>query len=237
MHCWISEMYYTLFDGFPEVMNADWPPPSFTLDQADGKFLHAPHLVSECDSMNLSLHLIYDAVCISDTLWGGFSPSIGKTDLTLHTLVGSHAYYPIRLFFWGSLHLSKFLANVHPGPAALLPTSFNSCHSWWRNNLSKILLSAAVTGWNLHPNRSIALCRAESEHMVAACRAPFRHTWNCPHCDVVTFSGPYSWTSNAAQISWIIWTRNWGDCLLNSGSTLALADCDIFYTQKSPFIL
>jgi hypothetical protein len=45
MHLWISEMDYTLFDGFPELLNADCLPPSFKLDQADGEFLREPHLV------------------------------------------------------------------------------------------------------------------------------------------------------------------------------------------------
>jgi hypothetical protein len=45
MHLWISEMDYTLFDGFLELLNADCLPPSFKFDQADGEFLREPHLV------------------------------------------------------------------------------------------------------------------------------------------------------------------------------------------------
>ena len=39
MHLWIWEIYYTVFNGFPQRLNADCLPPSFKLDQADGEFL------------------------------------------------------------------------------------------------------------------------------------------------------------------------------------------------------
>jgi len=70
-------MDYMLFDGFPELLNADCLPPSFKLDQADGEFLCELHLVFRSDTMNLSLELIHNAVRISDTPGGGFNISIG----------------------------------------------------------------------------------------------------------------------------------------------------------------
>jgi hypothetical protein len=44
LHLSGSEMDYMLFDGFPELLNADCLPPSFKLDQGDGEFLCEPHL-------------------------------------------------------------------------------------------------------------------------------------------------------------------------------------------------
>ena len=76
MHLWISEMDYTLFDGFPELLNANCLPPSFKFDQVDGQFLLETHLLIQCDTINLSLQLIRNVVCISDTPGGGFSLSI-----------------------------------------------------------------------------------------------------------------------------------------------------------------
>jgi hypothetical protein len=70
-------MDYTLFDGFPELLNADCLPPSFKFDQADGEFLLEPHLLIRCDTIHLSLQLTNNAVRISDTPGGGFSLSIG----------------------------------------------------------------------------------------------------------------------------------------------------------------
>jgi hypothetical protein len=69
-------MDYTLFDGFPKLQNTHCLPPSFKLDQADGEFLHEPHLVYSSDTMNHSLELIHNAVRISDTPGGGFNVSI-----------------------------------------------------------------------------------------------------------------------------------------------------------------
>jgi len=86
-------------------------------------------------------------------------------------------------------------------------------------------------------NYSIALCRSASDHMVAACRGLFRRTWNCLHLDVVTFSAPYSWTSIAARILWIICSPKWWDSLANGSSILAFADFDIFWSRMAPYFL
>jgi hypothetical protein len=77
MHLWISEMDYTLFGGFPELVNADWLPPNFTFDQADAEFLLEPHLLIRYDTINLSLQLTHNAVRICHTPGGGCSLSIG----------------------------------------------------------------------------------------------------------------------------------------------------------------
>jgi len=70
-------MDYTLFDGFPELLNADCPPPIFKPDQADGELIRESHLACRSDTMNLSLELIHNSVNISDTPGGGFNLSIG----------------------------------------------------------------------------------------------------------------------------------------------------------------
>jgi hypothetical protein len=54
-------MDYTLFGGFPELLNADCLPPSFKLDQADGELLREPHPFFSSYTMNLSLKLIHNA--------------------------------------------------------------------------------------------------------------------------------------------------------------------------------
>ena len=74
-HLWISEMYYTLLDGLPELLNADCPPPSFKLEQVDGEFLHQLHLSFQSDTIHLPLKLIHNAIRIRNTPGGGFDPS------------------------------------------------------------------------------------------------------------------------------------------------------------------
>jgi len=76
MHLSISEMDYTLFDGFLELLNANCLPTSFKLDQADGQFLLEPHLLIRCDTINLSLQLTHNAVNISKTPGSGSSLNI-----------------------------------------------------------------------------------------------------------------------------------------------------------------
>jgi len=122
-------------------------------------------------------------------------------------------------------------------PIALVPTSCNSCRSWWWNNLSNSLHLAGVTWRISRSNGSITLCRSASDHTVAACWAPFRHVWNCLCFDIVTFSALYSWTWSAAQIIWIFCSCNRWDPLANSSSTLAIADFNIFWSSKAPFFL
>jgi len=130
-----------------------------------------------------------------------------------------------------------FLANMLLGPVALVLTSCNSCRSRWWSNSSKSLRLAAVTWWISRSNRSIALCRSASDHMVAVCWALFRRTWNCLCFGVVIFSALYSWTSIAARILWIFCSRKWWDSLGNWSSTVAFADFDIFWSRKAPFLL
>jgi len=69
-------MYYMLIDRFLECWNANSPPPTFKLKQADQEFLHKPHLLFQRDFMNRSLQLIYNTVHTGDTPGGGFSYSI-----------------------------------------------------------------------------------------------------------------------------------------------------------------
>jgi hypothetical protein len=77
IHLWIFEMHYTLNDGFRELLHTNCLPPSRIFDQADGEFLLEPHLLIPCDTINLSLQLTHNAVCISHTPGGGFSLIIG----------------------------------------------------------------------------------------------------------------------------------------------------------------
>jgi len=76
MHLSISEMYNTLLDGFPELLNVNCLPPSFELDQADEEFLLKSHVVFESGTINLTLQLIRNAVCPRDTQGGGLNLSI-----------------------------------------------------------------------------------------------------------------------------------------------------------------
>jgi len=69
-------MYYTLFDGFLQRLNAICLPPNFKLDQADAQFLSEPHLVVPSETINHYLQLIPNAGCISDSPGTGNSPSI-----------------------------------------------------------------------------------------------------------------------------------------------------------------
>jgi hypothetical protein len=70
-------MDYMVFDGFPELLNANCLLPSFKFNHADGPFLHEMHLLIRSETINLPLPLIGNAVRISDTQSGGFSFSIG----------------------------------------------------------------------------------------------------------------------------------------------------------------
>jgi len=70
-------MNCTLFNGSPEHLNDNCLPPSFTLDEADGEFLPEPHLLMRSNTINHSLLLIHNVVCISKTPGGDFSLSNG----------------------------------------------------------------------------------------------------------------------------------------------------------------
>jgi len=77
IHPWRSGKYYSLFNQFPELLNANCLPPCFKFDQADRQFLFEPHPLIQCDAINLSLQLIWNSVPSSDRRGGGFSLSIG----------------------------------------------------------------------------------------------------------------------------------------------------------------
>ena len=70
-------MDYTLFDGFPELLNGNRLPPGFKLHQVDGRFLYELHLLIRCDTINLSLQLTHNAINSSKTQGSGLSLSIG----------------------------------------------------------------------------------------------------------------------------------------------------------------
>jgi hypothetical protein len=76
MHLGTSKMYYTLFNGFLERLNADCLPPSFKLDQTDGEFLLEPLPLIWGDAINVSLWLVSDPLRISQAPGGGFCLSI-----------------------------------------------------------------------------------------------------------------------------------------------------------------
>ena len=69
-------MDYTLFDGFPERLNADCLPPSFKLDHADGEFLLESLLFIRGDAVNLSLQLVSDVLRVSQAPGCGICLSI-----------------------------------------------------------------------------------------------------------------------------------------------------------------
>jgi len=108
MHLWIFKMYYTLFNGFLQLLNANCLPPRFIFYQVDGQFLRELYLLIRCDTINLTLQLIHNPVCISDMSDGGFSLSVGLMDLKINTLVGDHVCCSINIFSCSSFHLSKF---------------------------------------------------------------------------------------------------------------------------------
>jgi hypothetical protein len=77
MHLWISEMYYMMFNGFPECLNAECLPPSFKLHQTDGEFLLEPFLFIRGNAILLSRQLDRDVLSLSQAPGGGFRLSIG----------------------------------------------------------------------------------------------------------------------------------------------------------------
>jgi hypothetical protein len=72
----MSEIEHTLFNDFPELLNANLLPPPFKFDQADGQYLLEMHLLIRSDTIDPPFQLIRNAVDISDTSSGGFSPTI-----------------------------------------------------------------------------------------------------------------------------------------------------------------
>jgi hypothetical protein len=139
MYVWISEMDYTLFDGFLKPLNTDCLTLSSKFDQADGQFLLESHLLTLCDTINLALQLTQRMVHISGNVGGGFSPSIQLKNLNIHTLICSRAYHSINLSFRHSLHLCNVFCECAFGTGHLCLTSCNSSCSSCRNNLLKYL--------------------------------------------------------------------------------------------------
>jgi hypothetical protein len=120
------------------------------------------------------------------------------------------------------------------GPIGLVPTSFNSCHSQCRNNLSNSLCLADVTWWSSCSNRSIAFWRSESDQVVAACQTLIRRTWNCLHFVQKTISAPSTMAYIAGRILWIICSHHRLFSVAHRSSTVAFAEFDIFYSGKMP---
>ena len=104
MHLWILKMYHALFNGFEERLNADCLTPTFKLDQQDGEFRLEPLLFIRGDVITLSLLLVSDPICISQTPGRGLCLSIGYVDLKLRSLVGGQVSDPISLVFGGRFH-------------------------------------------------------------------------------------------------------------------------------------
>lgn len=73
---WISEVYYILFIGFLQLLNADCLPPSFKHQEADRKLHLKLHQLIRTDSINLSLQLTRCVVHIIDTVGGNLHLSI-----------------------------------------------------------------------------------------------------------------------------------------------------------------
>jgi len=129
---------------------------------------------------------------------------------------------------------ASVLENVLAGPVGLVLTSCNSCRSWCWNDWLK---SSRLTGviWSIScSSRSFPISSSAFNHFIAACWTLFRCTQNflCP--GIVTFSAPYTWPCIAAQVWWIICSRNWWSSLANSSSTLNFGEFDIFYSPKAP---
>jgi hypothetical protein len=77
LHLWISKIDCTLFNGFPELLNANCLSPRYQFDPADAQFLLEMHLLIRNDTIILSFQHIDNAVHIMHTLGGGFSLRIG----------------------------------------------------------------------------------------------------------------------------------------------------------------
>jgi len=123
------------------------------------------------------------------------------------------------------------------GQGAVVQTSFDSCHLWCRNTLSKILHFTAVTRWIYSSNLSFPLCQSASNQFIAACWALFGCTQNCLPLVAVIFAALYIGTSIAVQILWIFCSCNWLESLVNCSSSLAILDFDIVCTCEATFCL
>jgi hypothetical protein len=104
IHLSITEMYYTLFNCFPERLIADCLPPSFKLHETDGEYLLEPLLLIRGDALHPSLLLVCYQLHISQAPGGGCCLSIGYADLELQSLVSGHVCCPLTIAFGSSLH-------------------------------------------------------------------------------------------------------------------------------------
>jgi len=70
-------MYDALFYGFPELLNKNYIPWTFNLNQPDCLILQEPHLPTGTNTTYQSHQLICDTFCICDMSGGGDSFYIG----------------------------------------------------------------------------------------------------------------------------------------------------------------
>jgi len=114
-------VYYALFNGFPERLNADCLPPSFKLDQADGEVLLELLLFIQGDAINYSLQLNSDALRISHAPGLGFCLSIRWAIPKLQSHVSSHVCRPVSLVFGCSFDWCKLFGEYASGTGCLVP--------------------------------------------------------------------------------------------------------------------
>jgi len=126
MRLWGSDMYYTLFDGFPQCPNADCLPPSFKLNQADGGILHEPVLFIRGNAINLTLQLVSNTLCISEAPAPGFCLRIGYPVLKLQSRVGRSVWCPVSVVFGCSFHNFEFFGKYTSGTGCLDPDFLQS---------------------------------------------------------------------------------------------------------------
>ena len=114
-------MDYALFNGCPELLNANCLSPNLKLDHADGGFLLETPLYIRGDAVNLSLQLDSDTLCISQARGHGFCRIIRYADLKLQSVVGGHVCRPISLVFRGSFPSGKFFGEFASGTGCVRP--------------------------------------------------------------------------------------------------------------------
>jgi len=235
MLLWISEIYYVLFNCFPERLNGDSLLPSIKLNQADGEFLLELLLVIWGDAI-ISLSSWFMKCPVSAKLHG--LASISASNRRIWNCSSQMAIIFATLSALSSvavfLRVSS-LENILLGLVALVPNSCNSCRSWCRNIYYNSLHFTGVTWWILHTNHSIALRWSRSDQVIVTCWALFGHTWNCLHFDVEQFSAPYKMAHIALRMVYIFCSRNWLDSIANTSFTATFTDFDIFWFQKIPF--
>jgi len=104
IHLWISEMYYVLFNGFPEHRNAGCLPPNFELNLADRELHLEPLLFIRGDAINLSLWLHIEALRITEAPDCSFCVRSREADLKLQLLVSGRLCCPVTVVFGCSFH-------------------------------------------------------------------------------------------------------------------------------------